>query len=225
MIYSQKKIFKHSFILAVGIVATVLLQYFMHDDIYQEYIQIDLFILTLAPLISTSIIYILFGLSPDYIFDEKHIQIIKKNNTQQIDKSEIEQIVYYTTKGKYTTTKHLVIITNNQERYGITDEDYKNFNEIKYFLQQNYQIENYKLNEDSDIRIILGIILFFILIVSVLSIVNNDQMNGLQKMEVVLSETPIIKEDSKGKGSYKNLLQKFFFSCITNKQATAVSSN
>lgn len=199
MIYSQKKTFKYAVILSVGVVATTLLQYYMHDDIYQEYFQIDLFILTLVPLIPALIFYILFNLEPDYIFDENYIQIIKNGNTLQIDKCEIEQIVYFTTKGKYTTTKHLAIITNNQERYGITDEEHKNFNEIKYFLQQNYHIENYKLNETPDLRIILGIILFFIFIASVASIDINDQTKGLQKMEVILSETPVIKEDSKGK--------------------------
>ncbi len=198
MIYSQKKIFKHSFILAAGLVATVLFQYFAQNDIYQEYLQLDIFFFTLFPLIASLVIYIIFQFQPDYIFDENYIQVINRKNTQHINKSDIEQIAYFITKGKYSKTLNLVIITNDQERYLLTDSYYKNFNKIKYFLQQNYQVDERELNETADIRIILAIILFFILIVAFLSIENNSQKNGLQKIEVVLLKKPTITDVSKG---------------------------
>lgn len=80
MIYSQKKTFLFTTLLVIGTVATILIHYFIRNQIYQDYLQIDIFFFTFIPLIVTTTFYIIFDHLPDIIIDENYIQVFEKSN-------------------------------------------------------------------------------------------------------------------------------------------------
>ncbi len=130
-------------------VSTVLFQYFAQNDIYQEYLQLDIFFFTLFPLIASLVIYIIFQFRPDYIFDENYIQVINRKNTQHINKSDIEQIAYFITKGKYSKLKTEFGYYNKRSRTIYINIDYtiKTLIKINKFYKRIIKLDERELNE------------------------------------------------------------------------------
>ncbi len=220
MIYSQKKTFLFTTVLVIGTVATILIHYFIRNQIYQDYLQIDIFFFTFIPLIVTTTFYIIFDHLPDLIIDENYIQVFEKSNIQKFSKAEISEISCFVVKHKNGKTKYINITTNDNQQFEIGDDDYKNFNELEMFLRIHYNLQDTASKKIFNYKILALIVLFFTVFIS-MAIIEPEQ-NGIKKVQVVLVAIPKINyggsKSSTDKIEFKfNNLEKFSTKLTTYK--------
>lgn len=206
MIYSQKKTFLFTSILVIGTAATLLIHYFSRNYIYLDYVQIDNFIFTLIPFSISFLYYWFYNQKAEFIFDENYIQVFGKSEIQKFNKQEITKVNHFVVKHKNGKTNYINIFTNDNQLFQLSDDFYKNFNEIETFLATNYNLQYTESSTFFNYNILLCIILLFAVFISALVI--EPEKKGIQQMQVMLTSTPEIHYGG-SKSSTDNIKFKF----------------
>lgn len=221
MIYSQKKTFLFTSILVIGTAATLLIHYFARNYIYLDYLQIDNFIFTLIPFSVALIFYWFYNETAEFIFDENYIQVFGKSQIQKFTKQQIAQVNHFIIKHKNSESKHIEIITHDNQKFLISHEYYKNFDEIECYLREKYNLKYTSAKNVFNYKILVCIVILYVILIS--AIIIEPKEKSIQQMKVILTSAPEIHYGG-SKSSTDNIkfkfqnLEKFTTSFTSNKK-------